>query len=60
MTMAIGLLDNLTLGGISLAFEQAYTDNPGDWFYKVTVDGHDYFVEQNETGGYTVMFPYEH
>jgi len=28
-----------------------------DWFYKVKVDGQDYFVAQNETGAYTMMFP---
>jgi hypothetical protein len=28
-----------------------------DWFYKVKLDGQDYFVAQNETGAYTLMFP---
>jgi hypothetical protein len=28
-----------------------------DWFYKVRLDGQDYFVAQNETGAYTLMFP---
>jgi len=28
-----------------------------DWFYKVTVDNKQYFVAQNETGAYSLMFP---
>ncbi|HUU36718.1 MAG TPA: hypothetical protein VMW46_00770 [Candidatus Desulfaltia sp.] len=28
-----------------------------DWFYKVALNGQDYFVAQNETGAYTLMFP---
>ncbi|MGB7295139.1 MAG: hypothetical protein WBC70_06065 [Candidatus Aminicenantales bacterium] len=28
-----------------------------DWFYKVKLGGQDYFVAQNETGAYTLMFP---
>ena len=28
-----------------------------DWFYKIALDGQDYFVAQNETGAYTLMFP---
>src|SRR4030042_3052356 len=28
-----------------------------DWFYKVKLDGQEYFVAQNETGAYTLMFP---
>jgi len=28
-----------------------------DWFYKIALDGHDFFVVQYETGAYTLMFP---
>jgi len=33
---------------------------PGDWFYKVRASGWEFFVEQNETGKYTLFFPDEH
>ena len=31
-----------------------------DWFYKVTINGNDYFVADNGQFGYTVMLPEEY
>lgn len=33
---------------------------PDDWFYKVETSGWTFFVEQNETGKFTLLFPDEH
>jgi hypothetical protein len=39
---------------------QAGKAKAGDWFYKVEVSGWTFFIEQNETGRFTILFPEEH
>jgi hypothetical protein len=43
--------------GAKLEVMKMQKDKGRDWFYKVKLDGQDYFVAQNETGAYTLMFP---
>ena len=44
---------------IEIAFN-AMAKEQDDWFYKVVVDGKDYFVADNGELGYTAMLPDEY
>jgi hypothetical protein len=44
---------------IEAAFQVA-SQKKDDWFYKVVVDGKDYFVADNGECGYTAMLPDEY
>ena len=44
---------------IEIAFN-AMTKEKDDWFYKVEVDGKNYFVADNGEFGYTAMLPEEY
>jgi len=44
---------------IELAFCKAAKDLD-DWFYKIVIDGKDYFVADNGEFGYTAMLPDEY
>lgn len=44
---------------IELAFSKA-TKEKEDWFYKIVIDGKDYFVADNGEFGFTAMLPDEY
>ena len=44
---------------IEVAFNDMAKDHE-DWFYKVEVDGRDYFIADNGEFGYTAMLPEEY
>ena len=44
---------------IEIAFRRA-SQEVDDWFYRITVDGKDYFVADNGERGYTAMLPSEY
>lgn len=44
---------------IEIAFN-TMAKNKEDWFYKVEIDGKDYFVADNGEFGYTAMLPSEY
>jgi type I site-specific restriction endonuclease len=48
---------NLTKKLINSAISEIRKLNKQDWFYNIQVRGWDLFCCQNETGGYTLMFP---
>lgn len=53
-------LSSETREAIERGFAEAVKKNPSDWFYKVTIDGRDYFVADNGEFGYTAMLPDEY
>lgn len=52
--------ERLTPAGLWKAQQWFEKQPDGDWFYLYETDGQQYFIEENETAGYTILLPNEH
>ena len=56
-TIGVMALPSETREAIEKGFMEAVKNNPDDWFYKVNVDGKDFFIAENGEFGYSAMLP---